>query len=69
MVIWCCVLYRQAFRISRSYFNMVLLDKDGLDHERFITPTTSDELFSYIDDNLLDEEERRRLELHRDYCD
>ncbi|XP_014067679.2 sushi repeat-containing protein SRPX2 isoform X2 [Salmo salar] len=60
---------RQAFRISRSYFNMVLLDKDGLDHERFITPTTSDELFSYIDDNLLDEEERRRLELHRDYCD
>uniref|UniRef100_A0A4W5RQH3 Sushi repeat-containing protein SRPX2 n=1 Tax=Hucho hucho TaxID=62062 RepID=A0A4W5RQH3_9TELE len=59
----------QAFRISRSYFNMVLLDKDGLDHERFITPTTSDELFSYIDNNLLDEEERRRLELHGDLCD
>ncbi|XP_021415310.2 sushi repeat-containing protein SRPX2 [Oncorhynchus mykiss] len=54
---------RQALRISRSYFNMVLLDKDGLDHERFLTPTTSDELFSYIDNNLLDEEEQRRLEL------
>lgn len=55
-------MYRQAFRISRSYFNMVLLDKDGLDHERFLTSTTSDELFSYID-NLLNEVERRRLEL------
>ncbi|CDQ70070.1 unnamed protein product [Oncorhynchus mykiss] len=54
---------RQALQISRSYFNMVLLDKDGLDHERFLTPTTSDELFSYIDNNLLDEEEQRRLEL------
>uniref|UniRef100_A0A8C8FWA7 Sushi repeat-containing protein SRPX2 n=1 Tax=Oncorhynchus tshawytscha TaxID=74940 RepID=A0A8C8FWA7_ONCTS len=53
----------EGLRLSGSYFNMVLLDKDGLDHERFLTPTTSDELFSYIDNNLLDEEERRRLEL------
>ncbi|XP_029368118.1 sushi repeat-containing protein SRPX2 [Echeneis naucrates] len=60
---------RQVFRISRSYFSMVLLDKLGLDRERFITPMASDELFSYIDSFLLDEEERERLELHRDYCD
>ncbi|KAM3867012.1 sushi repeat-containing protein SRPX2 [Diretmus argenteus] len=60
---------RQAFRITRSYFSMVLLDKHGVDRERFITTITSDELFSYIDNFLLDEEERERLELHRDYCD
>ncbi|XP_034454055.1 sushi repeat-containing protein SRPX2 [Hippoglossus hippoglossus] len=60
---------RQVFRISRSYFSMVLLDKLGLDRERFITPMASDELFSYIDGFLLDEEERERLELHRDFCD
>lgn len=60
---------RQVFRISRSYFSMVLLDKLGMDRERFITPMASDELFSYIDSSLLDEEERERLELHRDFCD
>uniref|UniRef100_A0A6Q2XE27 Sushi repeat-containing protein SRPX2 n=1 Tax=Esox lucius TaxID=8010 RepID=A0A6Q2XE27_ESOLU len=60
---------RHAFRISRSSFSMLLLDKDGLDHERFIVPTASDEIFSYIDNNLLDEEERRRLDLHVNYCD
>ncbi|XP_071772280.1 sushi repeat-containing protein SRPX2 [Centroberyx gerrardi] len=60
---------RQAFRISRSYFSMVLLDEHGVDRERFITPVASDELFSYIDNFLLDEEQRERLELHRDFCD
>ncbi|TMS17588.1 sushi repeat-containing protein SRPX2 [Larimichthys crocea] len=60
---------RQVFRISRFYFSMVLLDKLGMDRERFITPMASDELFSYIDSFLLDEEERERLELHRDFCD
>ena len=64
-VLWC----RLALRISRSYFNMVLLDKQSVDRERFITATTSDELFSHIDDFLLDEEERNRLELYRDHCD
>ena len=62
-------LCRQVFRISRSYFSMVLLDKLGMDRERFITPLASEELFSYIDSFLLDEEERERLELHRDFCD
>ncbi|MBN3309138.1 SRPX2 protein, partial [Amia calva] len=60
---------RQALRISRAYFTMVLLDKQGIDRERFISPTTSDELYSFIDDYLLDEEERERLEKYRDYCD
>ncbi|XP_056455996.1 sushi repeat-containing protein SRPX2 [Gadus chalcogrammus] len=59
---------RQAFRISRSYFSMLILDKNGVDRERFITPMSSDELFAYIDDFLLDEEERDRLEIHRDFC-
>ncbi|CAL8263280.1 unnamed protein product [Lota lota] len=59
---------RQAFRISRSYFSMLILDKHGVDRERFISTMTSDELFAYIDDFLLDEEERDRLELHRDFC-
>ncbi|KAF6732413.1 Sushi repeat-containing protein SRPX2 [Oryzias melastigma] len=60
---------RQAFRISRTYFSMVLLDELGLDRERFITPVSQEELFSYIDSFLLDEEEREKLELHRDFCD
>ncbi|XP_026213542.1 sushi repeat-containing protein SRPX2 [Anabas testudineus] len=60
---------RQVFRISRFYFSMVLLDKLGVDRERFITPMASEDLFSYIDSSLLDEEERERMELHRDFCD
>ncbi|CAL8356167.1 unnamed protein product [Merluccius merluccius] len=60
---------RQAFRISRFYFSMLLLDKRGVDRERFIGTMTSDELFAYIDDFLLSEEERDRLELHKDFCE
>ncbi|XP_068571175.1 sushi repeat-containing protein SRPX2 [Cebidichthys violaceus] len=60
---------RQVFRISRFYFSMLLLDERGLDRERFIIPMASDELFASIDSFLLDEEERERLELHRDFCD
>lgn len=62
-------IYRQAFRISRSYFSMLLLDKLGLDRERFIVPVSSDELLSVIDSFLLDEEEREKLELLTDFCD
>ncbi|KAG7266515.1 hypothetical protein CRUP_036531 [Coryphaenoides rupestris] len=60
---------RQAFRISRSYFSILLLDKHGADRERFINTLTSDELFAYVDDFLLAEDERERLELLRDFCD
>uniref|UniRef100_A0A3Q4IBT7 Sushi-repeat containing protein X-linked 2 n=1 Tax=Neolamprologus brichardi TaxID=32507 RepID=A0A3Q4IBT7_NEOBR len=59
----------EGLRISRSYFSMVLLDELGLDRERFISPVGSDELFSYIDSFLLDEEEREKLELRSDFCD
>lgn len=59
---------RQVFRISRSYFNMVLLDELGLDRERFISPVSSDELFSYIDSFVLNEEEREKMERHRNFC-
>lgn len=62
-------LCRQAFRISRLYFSMVLLDERGADRERFIAPLSPEELFAYTDDVLLDEAERERLELNRDFCD
>ena len=62
-------LCRQIFRISRSYFSMLLLDERGMDRERFITPISSNELFSHVDSFLLDEEEREKLELHRDFCE
>ncbi len=48
---------------------MVLLDEYGVDRERFINPTTSDELYSYVDEYLLPEEELERLEMNRDFCD
>lgn len=61
--------YRQALYISTAYFTMVLLDEYGVDRERFVNPTTSDELYMYIEDYLLTEEERDRLEMNRDFCD
>lgn len=63
------VNYRQALQITSSYFNMVLLDELGVDRERFINPTTSDELYTYIEEYLLTEEGRERLQLNRDLCD
>ncbi|KAK3536077.1 hypothetical protein QTP70_026938 [Hemibagrus guttatus] len=60
---------RQALQITSSYFNVVLLDELGVDRERFINPTTSDELYTYIEEYLLTEEERERLQLNRDLCD
>lgn len=64
-----CVNNRQALQISRAYFTMVLVDEMGVDRERFIHPTTSDELYSYVEEYLLTEEERERLELNKDLCD
>lgn len=63
------VNYRQALQITRSYFNMVLLDELGIDRERFINPTTSDELYNFIEEYLLTEEEQERLQLNKDLCD
>ncbi|XP_051945190.1 sushi repeat-containing protein SRPX2-like isoform X1 [Xyrauchen texanus] len=60
---------RQALHISTAYFTMVLLDEYGVDRERFVHPTTSDELYTYIEEYLLTEEERERLEMNRNFCD
>ncbi|KAK2838824.1 hypothetical protein Q7C36_013638 [Tachysurus vachellii] len=60
---------RQALHITSSHFNMVLLDELGVDRERFINPTTSDELYTYIEEYVLTEEEQERLQLNRDLCD
>ncbi len=71
-VVFMCFLFvcnRQALYISTAYFTMVLLDEYGVDRERFINPTTSDELYSYVDEYLLPEEELERLEMNRDFCD
>uniref|UniRef100_A0AAY4C068 Sushi repeat-containing protein SRPX2 n=1 Tax=Denticeps clupeoides TaxID=299321 RepID=A0AAY4C068_9TELE len=60
---------RQSLRISTSYFTMVLLDEYGMDRERFVNPASSEELFAHIEDFLLDEDERERLEANREFCD
>ncbi|KAL4631613.1 sushi repeat-containing protein SRPX2 isoform X1 [Arapaima gigas] len=60
---------RLALRISRTHFSMVLLDKRGVDRERFREPLSLEELYSAIDTYLLNEEEREQLEVYRDFCD
>ncbi|XP_053329737.1 sushi repeat-containing protein SRPX2 [Spea bombifrons] len=59
---------RQALRISRSYFNMVLIDKYGVDRERYVEPTTSDEIFTFIDTYLLSPREITQLDAERENC-
>ncbi|KAG8552987.1 hypothetical protein GDO81_003207 [Engystomops pustulosus] len=59
----------QALRISRSYFNMVLIDKYGVDRERYVEPTTSDEIFTFIDTNLLSPRERVQVEANKENCE
>ncbi|XP_068106062.1 sushi repeat-containing protein SRPX2 isoform X2 [Hyperolius riggenbachi] len=60
---------RQALHITRSYFNIVLLDKDGVDRERYRQPTTSEEIFTFIDTYLLSAREIAQLEANKDHCD
>ncbi|XP_076005161.1 sushi repeat-containing protein SRPX2 [Genypterus blacodes] len=60
---------RHVFRITRSYFSMVLVDKLGQDRERFVALMGAMDLFSYIDGSLLEEDEREKLELHRYFCE
>ncbi|XP_014341590.1 sushi repeat-containing protein SRPX2 isoform X1 [Latimeria chalumnae] len=59
---------RQGLMISRVYFNIVLLDKDGIDKERYIQPITSNELFSFIDGSLLNREELEH-QAEKDVCE
>ncbi|XP_075428910.1 sushi repeat-containing protein SRPX2 [Ascaphus truei] len=60
---------RQALHISRFYFNMVLIDKHGVDRERFMEPTTSDEIFTFIDIYLLSHQEITRQAGSKDTCE
>ncbi|XP_056409085.1 sushi repeat-containing protein SRPX2 [Hyla sarda] len=60
---------RQSLHISRSYFNMVLLDKFGVDRERYVEPTTSDEIFAFIDTYLLSPREVAQLENSKEICE
>ncbi|XP_069799162.1 sushi repeat-containing protein SRPX2 isoform X3 [Dendropsophus ebraccatus] len=60
---------RQALHISRSYFNMVLLDKYGIDRERYVEPTPSDEIFTFIDTYLLSQRELVQLEANKENCE
>uniref|UniRef100_A0A8D0L4J1 Sushi repeat-containing protein SRPX2 n=1 Tax=Sphenodon punctatus TaxID=8508 RepID=A0A8D0L4J1_SPHPU len=60
---------RQFLLVTRSHFNMVLVDKEGVDRERYIEPVTPDELFTYVDTYLLSSQESARRELNRDMCE
>ncbi|XP_072837083.2 sushi repeat-containing protein SRPX2 isoform X2 [Pogona vitticeps] len=60
---------RQFLHMSRYRFNVVLLDKDGGDRERYIQPVTPDELFSFIDTYLLSSQEQLQREQNRDGCE
>ncbi|XP_063289409.1 sushi repeat-containing protein SRPX2 [Pelobates fuscus] len=60
---------RQALHMTRSYFNMVLLDKYGVDRERYREPIGSDEIFTYIDTYLLSSQEMTQLEAKRENCE
>ncbi|XP_063046548.1 sushi repeat-containing protein SRPX2 [Engraulis encrasicolus] len=60
---------RQVFQISPSHYSMVLVDAEGVDRERFRNPANSMELYAYIEDYLMDDDERERLETTRDMCE
>ncbi|XP_073445933.1 sushi repeat-containing protein SRPX2 isoform X2 [Dendrobates tinctorius] len=60
---------RQALYVSRAYFNIVLIDKYGVDRERYMQPVTSDEIFTFIDTYLLNPRELAQLEANKENCD
>ncbi|XP_019392003.1 PREDICTED: sushi repeat-containing protein SRPX2 [Crocodylus porosus] len=60
---------RQFLQITRSRFNMVLVDKQGTDRERFIEPIDTDQLFDFIDTYLLSSQEATRHAENRDLCE
>ncbi|KAJ7310521.1 hypothetical protein JRQ81_007443 [Phrynocephalus forsythii] len=59
----------EFLHMSRLRFNVVLLDKGGVDRERYIQPVTPDELFSFIDTYLLSGQEQLQREQNRDVCE
>ncbi|XP_070615960.1 sushi repeat-containing protein SRPX2 [Erythrolamprus reginae] len=60
---------RQLLHISHSRFNAVLIDKDGIDRDRYIQPVTPDELFSFVDMYMLSTQEQLQKEQNRDMCE
>ncbi|XP_047935357.1 sushi repeat-containing protein SRPX2 isoform X1 [Anser cygnoides] len=60
---------RQFLHLTRSHFNMVLLDKAGTDRERYILPVSPDEIFDFIDTYLLSEQEAAQRAQGGDPCD
>ncbi|XP_053130386.1 sushi repeat-containing protein SRPX2 isoform X2 [Hemicordylus capensis] len=60
---------RQFLHVTRSRFNMVLVDKEGMDRERYIQPVTPEELFSFIDTYLLSGQEQLQREQNSDTCE
>ena len=62
-------LSRHFQRLTRSYFNMVLIDKQGIDRERYMEPVTPEEIFTFIDDYLLSNKELTQRRQQRDMCE
>lgn len=62
-------LSRQFQRLTPSYFNMVLIDKQGIDRERYMEPVTPEEIFTFIDDYLLSNQELIQRREQRDMCE
>ncbi|XP_064374370.1 sushi repeat-containing protein SRPX2 isoform X2 [Dromaius novaehollandiae] len=60
---------RQFLHLTRSHFNMVLLDKAGTDRERYILPVSPDELFNFIDTYLLSQQEVAQRAQSGDTCE
>ncbi|XP_030064747.1 sushi repeat-containing protein SRPX2 [Microcaecilia unicolor] len=60
---------RQALHLSRSYFSVVLIDKYGMDRERYREPVSSDELFTFIDNYLLSHQEAALRATSTDPCE
>ncbi|XP_004643388.1 sushi repeat-containing protein SRPX2 [Octodon degus] len=60
---------RQFQHLTRSYFNMVLIDKQGIDRERYMEPVTPEEIFTFIDDYLLSNQEMIQRQEQRDMCE
>ncbi|KAK2083587.1 Sushi repeat-containing protein srpx2 [Saguinus oedipus] len=60
---------RQFQHLTRSYFNMVLIDKQGIDRDRYMKPVTPEEIFTFIDDYLLSNQELTQRQEQRDICE
>ncbi|XP_078544581.1 sushi repeat-containing protein SRPX2 isoform X2 [Lissotriton helveticus] len=60
---------RQIMKITRSYFSMVLINKYGVDCERYVEPVTAEEVFTYIDTYLLSREEVAHRATTPDTCE